>query len=136
MANLENVTMVDENGEVITNSAELAPLSDAELQAYANSEVEAVTDESKSTIPPILIKGLMVAGGYAAYRLGRKGYGKIKEKIQKTKAEKESALTPEQRKVAEEAYLTLNKQGISDETILYEAGETAKLYAEENKQET
>lgn len=134
MEEMKNVTMIDENGEVISNSVELTPLTDAELQAYANSEIES-TDEGKPTIPPVLMKGLVVAGGYAAYRFGKKAYGKIKEKLQESRSMKESALTPEQRKVAEEAYLKLNSEGLSDATILYEAEQTAMLYAEENKKE-
>lgn len=108
------------NSEAISHSEELVP---------TEVNIEPVT--SGPNIPPILVKGLIVAGGYAAYRGAKAGIRWVKGKLEETKENPgKTKLTKEERKIAEEAYRKMKEANLSDETILFEAGETAKLYSE------
>ena len=128
----EEFTVKAENGEI-----EIADTQSVDSEVFSNSEELAPTEvniepaASGPNIPPILVKGLIVAGGYAAYRGAKAGIRWIKGKLEEAKENPgKTKLTKEERKIAEEAYRVMKEANLSDETILFEAGETAKLYSE------
>lgn len=128
----EELIAKEENGEI-----EITDIQSVDSEAFSNSEELAPTEvniepaTSGPNIPPILVKGLIVAGGYAAYRGAKAGIRWIKGKLEEAKENPgKTKLSKEERKIAEEAYRTMKEANLSDETILFEAGETAKLYSE------
>lgn len=128
----EELITKEENGKI-----EIADIQSVDSEAFSNSEELAPTEvniepaTSGPNIPPILVKGLIVAGGYAAYRGAKAGIRWVKGKLEEAKENPgKSKLTKEERKIAEEAYRAMKEANLSDETILFEAKETAKLYSE------
>lgn len=131
----ENYTLVNENGEVIADEVKIEPLSETEALAVGDMSTLDVEPDNGSKIPPILVKGLLVGAGYGVYKGAKAGIKWVKKKLaeKQSKEEDEISLTPEQLKVAAEAYQILHEKGLSDTAILYEAEESAKLYDSEEK---
>lgn len=133
----EKYSIVNDNGEVVAEEVQISPLSETEAMTVGDLSDFPVESEEKAKIPPILIKGAIVAGSYAAYKGAKKGIAWVRAKMAESKQAKTEGLTPEQLEVAKQAYLTLHNQGLSDTAILYEAECSAKMYedSEEEKKE-